>query len=193
MYKQSLLSASIVLALSSTSAFADDYALFDEVVVSATRTNQQLEDVAASVTVINDKDIEKNMVTDVNDLFKYTPGVTVTTNSRQGIQGINIRGMEGNRVKVIVDGVSQTSQFTPSGTQSYNFINSSRVDVDTDMLKSVEIVKGAASSLYGSDAIGGIVAFETKDPSDFLNGKDFGGTRSSTTLHLITHLANPLP
>ncbi|MGF1825307.1 TonB-dependent hemoglobin/transferrin/lactoferrin family receptor [Vibrio splendidus] len=175
MYKQSLLSASIVLALSSTSAFADDYALFDEVVVSSTRTNQQLEDVAASVTVINDKDIEKNMVTDVNDLFKYTPGVTVTTNSRQGIQGINIRGMEGNRVKVIVDGVSQTSQFTPSGTQSYNFINSSRVDIDTDMLKSVEIVKGAASSLYGSDAIGGIAAFETKDPSDFLKGKDFGG------------------
>ncbi|PMJ83285.1 TonB-dependent hemoglobin/transferrin/lactoferrin family receptor [Vibrio splendidus] len=175
MYKQSLLSASIVLALSSTSAFAEDYALFDEVVVSSTRTNQQLEDVAASVTVINDKDIEKNMVTDVNDLFKYTPGVTVTTNSRQGVQGINIRGMEGNRVKVIVDGVSQTSQFTPSGTQSYNFINSSRVDVDTDMLKSVEIVKGAASSLYGSDAIGGIAAFETKDPSDFLKGKDFGG------------------
>ncbi|MEZ9422477.1 TonB-dependent hemoglobin/transferrin/lactoferrin family receptor [Vibrio lentus] len=175
MYKQSLLSASIVLALSSTSAFADDYALFDEVVVSSTRTNQQLEDVAASVTVINDKDIEKNMVTDVNDLFKYTPGVTVTTNSRQGIQGINIRGMEGNRVKVIVDGVSQTNQFTPSGTQKYNYINSSRVDVDTDMLKSVEIVKGAASSLYGSDAIGGIAAFETKDPSDFLKGRDFGG------------------
>ncbi|EGU44232.1 TonB-dependent hemoglobin/transferrin/lactoferrin family receptor [Vibrio splendidus] len=175
MYKQSLLSASIVLALSSTSALAEDYALFDEVVVSSTRTNQQLEDVAASVTVINDKDIEKNMVTDVEDLFKYTPGVTVTTSSRQGIQGINIRGMEGNRVKVIVDGVSQTNQFTPSGTQSYNFINSSRIDVDTDMLKSVEIVKGAASSLYGSDAIGGIAAFETKDPSDFLKGRDFGG------------------
>lgn len=175
MYKQSLLSASIVLALSSTSAFAEDYALFDEVVVSASRSEQQLEDVAASVTVINDKDIEKNMVTDVNDLFKYTPGVTVTTNSRQGIQGINIRGMEGNRVKVIVDGVSQTNQFTPSGTQKYNYINSSRVDVDTDMLKSVEIVKGAASSLYGSDAIGGIAAFETKDPSDFLKGRDFGG------------------
>ncbi|MEF1280957.1 TonB-dependent hemoglobin/transferrin/lactoferrin family receptor [Vibrio fortis] len=174
MYKKSLLSASIILAVS-PALHAEEYSLFDEVVVSSTRTNQQLEDVAASVAVINDKDIESKMMNSVEDLFRYTPGVTVTTNSRQGIQGINIRGMEGNRVKVIVDGVSQTNQFTPSGTQQYNFINSSRVDVDVDMLKSVEVVKGAASSLYGSDAIGGIAAFETKDPSDFLKGRDFGG------------------
>lgn len=174
MYKKSLLSASIILAVS-PALHAEEYSLFDEVVVSSTRTNQQLEDVAASVAVINDKDIESKMMNSVEDLFRYTPGVTVTTNSRQGIQGINIRGMEGNRVKVIVDGVSQTNQFTPSGTQKYNYINSSRVDVDTDLLKSVEVVKGAASSLYGSDAIGGIAAFETKDPSDFLKGRDFGG------------------
>ncbi|AIW16327.1 TonB-dependent hemoglobin/transferrin/lactoferrin family receptor [Vibrio tubiashii] len=174
MYKKTFLSASIVLALAST-AHAEEYALFDEVVVSATRTNQQLEDVAASVAVISDEEIERNLTTGVEDLFKYTPGVTVQSNSRQGIQGINIRGMEGNRVLVLVDGVAQTNQFSPSGGQSYNFINSSRVDLDTDMLKSVEVVKGSASSLYGSDAIGGIVAFETKDPEDFLKGRDTGG------------------
>lgn len=174
MYKRSLLSASIVFALTST-AYAQEYALFDEVVVSATRTNQQLQDIAASVDVLSDEEIEHNMTTGVEDLFRYTPGVTVQTNSRQGIQGINIRGMEGNRVLVLVDGVAQSNQFSPSGAQGYNFINSSRVDLDTDMLKSAEVVKGSASSLYGSDAIGGIVAFETKDPEDFLKGRETSG------------------
>ena len=51
-----------------------------------------------------------------------------------------------------------------------------RLALDIDMIKSVEVVKGSASSLYGSDGIGGIVAFQTKDPSDFLKeGETFGG------------------
>ncbi|CAH6893822.1 TonB-dependent receptor [Vibrio chagasii] len=173
MYKQSLLSASIVLALSSTSALAEDYALFDEVVVSSTRTNQTLINTAASVTVISDKQIEENMAKDVNEIFEYTPGVTMNSSSRQGAQTINIRGMEGKRVKILVDGSSQPGSFDGG---PYAFINSSGISIDPDMLKSVEIIKGAASSLHGSDAIGGVVAFETKDPSDFLkDGEDFGG------------------
>ncbi|MGR5258806.1 TonB-dependent hemoglobin/transferrin/lactoferrin family receptor [Vibrio astriarenae] len=179
-YKQTALSAAILLALSSGSALAQDNhtstespsARADEVmVITATRSSSPIEDTAASVAIITADDIEANMVTDLGDLFKYTPGVTVESTSRQGVQGINIRGMSGNRVKVTVDGVAQSNQFK----NSYDFINSSRADVDPDMLKAVGVVKGAASSLHGSDAVGGIVAFETKDPSDFLRGKDFGG------------------
>ncbi len=157
--------------LLSAPALAEESVSFDEVVVSATRTNSQLQDTAASVTVISDENIEQDMITGLDDLFKYTPGVTVETNARQGVQSINIRGIEGNRIKVLVDGVAQGNQFD-SGS---NFVNSARVEVDTDLVKSVEIVKGAASSLHGSDAIGGIVAFETKDPADFLRGREFGG------------------
>ncbi|NLS12902.1 TonB-dependent hemoglobin/transferrin/lactoferrin family receptor [Vibrio sp. SM6] len=183
MYKQSLLSVSILAAISpalyanealANEAMADDAMVFDEVVVSATRSNTQIVDTAASVAVISEADIEDNMIESLEDLFKYTPGVSVQTNPRQGVQSINIRGVEGNRVKVLVDGVSQGNQFTPGGPNS-NFINSARVDIDTDLVKAVEIVKGAASSLHGSDAIGGIVAFETKDPADFLKDGDFGG------------------
>ncbi|MHA2849694.1 TonB-dependent hemoglobin/transferrin/lactoferrin family receptor [Vibrio harveyi] len=170
MYKKSILSASILLALAH-GAQAEEHSTFNEVVVTATRTNSQIEDTAASVSVVTDQDIEDGMITGLDDLFKYTPGVTVETNARQGVQSINIRGIEGNRIKVLVDGIAQGNQFD-SGN---NFINSSRVEVDTDLVKAVEIVKGAASSLHGSDAIGGIVAFETKDPSDFLKGRDFGG------------------
>jgi hemoglobin/transferrin/lactoferrin receptor protein len=170
MYKKSILSASILIALSQ-GAYAEGTSTFNEVVVSATRTNSQIEDTAASVAVVTDENIEESMITGLDELFEYTPGVTVKTNPRQGVQSINIRGIEGNRIKVLVDGVSQGNQFE-SGS---NFINSSRVEVDTDLVKAVEVVKGAASSLHGSDAIGGIVAFETKDPSDFLKGRDFGG------------------
>ncbi|MDD1782598.1 TonB-dependent hemoglobin/transferrin/lactoferrin family receptor [Enterovibrio sp. ZSDZ35] len=170
MCKKSLLSASILLALSS-GVNAEEPITFDEVVVSATRTNTQIQDTAASVTVIGEQQIEEEMITGLEDLFKYTPGVTVETNSRQGVQSINIRGIEGNRIKVLVDGVALGNQFESGNS----FINSARVDVDTDLLKAVEVVKGAASSLHGSDAIGGIVAFETKDPADFLKDSDFGG------------------
>ncbi|WP_406732947.1 TonB-dependent hemoglobin/transferrin/lactoferrin family receptor [Vibrio scophthalmi] len=170
MIKQTQL-ALLISAVLSAPTLAEEVYSFDEVVVSATRTNNQLDDVAASVSVITDTEIENDMVTGLDDLFKYTPGVTVETNARQGVQGINIRGIEGNRIKVLVDGVSQGNQFDSGGT----FLNSSRVEVDTDLLKSVEVVKGAASSLQGSDAIGGIVAFETKDPADFLQGRDVGG------------------
>ncbi|HCG7546116.1 TPA: TonB-dependent hemoglobin/transferrin/lactoferrin family receptor [Vibrio parahaemolyticus] len=170
MYNKSILSASILIVLSQ-GAYAEDHSTFNEVVVTATRTNSQIEDTAASVAVVTDKNIEESMVTGLDDLFEYTPGVTVKTNSRQGVQSINIRGIEGNRIKVLVDGVSQGNQFESGNT----FINSARVNVDTDLIKAVEIVKGAASSLHGSDAIGGIVAFETKDPADFLKGRNFGG------------------
>ncbi|PMK01177.1 TonB-dependent hemoglobin/transferrin/lactoferrin family receptor [Vibrio sp. 10N.261.55.A7] len=172
MYNKTPLAVMVTAILASNSVLAEEVYTLDEVVVSTTRTNQTIQDTAASVTVISDEDIEENMVNDVAGLFSYTPGVDVQSDSRQGIQSINIRGMEGNRVKILVDGVSQPNQFK----NSFSFINSGRVDVDVDMLKSVEVVKGAASSLQGSDAIGGIVSFQTKNPSDFLKeGKDFGG------------------
>ncbi len=144
-----------------------------EITVTAARSQQTLESVAASVSVIGSEELEADMAQNLNDVFEYTPGVSINNASRQGAQNINIRGMEGKRVKIIVDGVSQPGVFDGG---SYEFINSSAVSVDVDMLKSVEVVKGTASSLHGSDAIGGIVAFETKGPQDFLkDGKDLGG------------------
>lgn len=71
MYKKSLLSSAIMLALV-PSAYADDYASFDEVVVSTTRLNTQITDTAASVAVINASDIEQQMTEDIEGLFKYT-------------------------------------------------------------------------------------------------------------------------
>ncbi|KGK11894.1 TonB-dependent hemoglobin/transferrin/lactoferrin family receptor [Vibrio navarrensis] len=190
MYNKTFLSASILLALSA-SVQAEEYGLFDEIVVSATRTNQTIDSVAASVAVVTEEQLEENMTKNVSDVFEYVPGVTVNSSQRQGVQNINIRGMEGKRVKIIVDGASQPGVFSGG---PYEFINSSAVTVEPDMLKSVEVVKGAASSLHGSDAIGGVVAFETKDPKDFLkDGKDRGGqvkvTYSSEDNSFSEHVA----
>ncbi|MDP2572377.1 TonB-dependent hemoglobin/transferrin/lactoferrin family receptor [Vibrio penaeicida] len=172
-FKKPLLTASILIALS-TPTLANEQ-VNETVVVTATKTNQALEDVAASVAVITDAEIESNMSNNIADVFDYTPGVTIENAGRQGIQGINIRGLSGNRVQIVVDGVVQPDQYDPGGPSG--FVRSGRLNFDPEMIKSVEVVKGSASSLYGSDAIGGIAAFKTKSASDFLapSGDDFGG------------------
>ena len=171
MLKKSRLALIITATLAAYNVTAEVYTV-DKVVVSATRSNQAIENTAAAVVVISDETIEKNITRNIDELFSYTPGVDIQSDSRQGVQSVNIRGLQGNRIKIVVDGVSQANQFE----NNYSFINSGRVDVDVDMLKSVEVVKGASSSLQGSDAIGGVVSFQTKDPIDFLSkDNDFGG------------------
>ena len=138
--------------------------LMNQVTVTATRTERQLDDVASSVSVVTAEDAEKNMVTNIRDLVKYEPGVNVTSDSRFGLGSFNVRGMDQNRVKVTVDGVSQAKSFDSTKM----FLRSQRNYFDIENMKALEVVKGPASTLHGSDAIGGVVAFVTKDPADYL-------------------------
>ncbi|CAE6939258.1 TonB-dependent hemoglobin/transferrin/lactoferrin family receptor [Vibrio sp. B1FLJ16] len=164
MYKKSLLSVSIVLALTNT-AQAQDTSQFKEVVVSATRTEQNITDVSASVESVSSKDIDRTLSKNLYDAVQYTPGVEATTDGRFGISGFNIRGMEGDRVKIVVDGVQQATPFNPGGG-GVQAIYPNAVELDT--LTSIEINKGPSSTLYGSDAMAGVVVLKTKDPSDVL-------------------------
>lgn len=154
----------------------------DEVTVSATRSEKKIEDVPATVSVITAEKIEENLVVDIKDLVRFEPGVAVRnsparfgaaqgTTGRDGNAGFNIRGLEGNRVLIQVDGIRTPDAYS-FGAQSVG-----RGDyVDLDILKSVEIVRGPASALYGSDGLAGSVSFTTKDPSDFLkDGKTYAG------------------
>lgn len=146
------------------------------ITVTATRTPQKIEDVPVTVSVITDRQIADQLASDVKDLVRFEPGVSVRrapsrfgaaqgVTGRDGNAGFNIRGLEGNRVLIQVDGVRVPDGFD-FGAQS-----AGRGDyVDVGLVKSVEILRGPASALYGSDGLAGAVSFVTSDPVDFLRG-----------------------
>ncbi|MBB3824582.1 TonB-dependent hemoglobin/transferrin/lactoferrin family receptor [Xanthomonas arboricola] len=139
---------------------------FDRLQVTATRTQRALVDVPGTVDVIDREQLDNQLVRELKDLFRYTPGVSVTTNSGRftGASGIRVRGLDGNRVAILVDNVPVPDTFAFG-----SYLNANRNFIDLETLKRVEVVRGPASALYGSDALGGVVAFVTKDPSDYLS------------------------
>src|SRR3990172_1691208 len=179
------IAAAVIVSLAATSAYpqqpAPETVRLPEVSVSATRTERDVNEVPATVTVIPGEEIEQKQVRDIRDLIRYEPGVEVPTNtagggpgtftrnpSRPGNSGYSIRGIEGNRVQIVVDGIR-----VPDGFSFGSFAAPSRDLVDLDLLSRVEILRGPASSLYGSDALGGVVIYTTVDPADLL--KRLGG------------------
>lgn len=176
-----LLGATAVLALSTGAAHAEDAAaVVEPVVVTATRTEKPADEVPVTASVITSQQIDDRLVGDIKDLIKYEPGVSVRTSparfnaagsgtGRDGDSGFNIRGLEGNRVLITVDGVRIPDAF------DFGAQNVGRGGyADLEMIKSVEIVRGPSSALYGSDGLTGSVSFFTKDPEDFLkDGKSW--------------------
>ena len=163
---QSALDAAATAAVPAPSGAAVE---FDRVVVTATRTERVVADVPNTVDIIDRERMDELIVRDLADLFRYEPGITVGTGfGRFGIGDIRIRGLGGNRVRIQTDGIPVPDAFSIG-----SFSNANRNFVDLDTLKRVEVVRGPGSSLYGSDALGGVVSFTTKDPADYLGeGKD---------------------
>ncbi|WP_261817709.1 TonB-dependent hemoglobin/transferrin/lactoferrin family receptor [Vibrio gallicus] len=164
MYNKTALALAIGTICASTAVFAEQTYTFDEVVVSATRTQQNKSDVSSSVETVNRDDLDAQMNSSLKDTLNYTPGVQVQGSGRFGVSGFNIRGMEDSRVKVMVDGVQQPVPYNPGATQQRKYSNT----IETDTLAGIEVNKGASSSLYGSDALGGVVLMRTKNPEDVL-------------------------
>lgn len=183
-----LAAASTAALLASTAHAADNTSVpndaneVDKVTVTATRSEKTISQAPATVSVISSDEMEDGLVKDIKDLVRDEPGVAVRTaparftaagasTGRDGNAGFNIRGLEGNRVLIVVDGVRVPDGFA-FGAQS-----TGRGDyVDLDILKSVEIVRGPASALYGADGLAGSVSFITKDPSDILKpGQNIAG------------------
>lgn len=143
-----------------------------EVVVSATRTERKAAEAPGSVSVLTRSEMDRQNVQQLTDIPRYEPDVSVpfaaggtgpVGRSRSGAQSFNIRGVDGNRVLFTIDGIRQPDQFNFGGSTTIG-----RDYLDVNAYKRVEILKGSASGLYGSDAIGGVVTFVTLDPSDLL-------------------------
>lgn len=113
-------------------------------------------------------ELQQQQAQNIADVVRFVPGVTTTDMGRFGANGFNIRGLDGDRVAITVDGLSLGETLDPPTFVAYEFFRSARGGVDIDALKQVEIIKGADAIAAGSGALAGAVLFVTKDPADYL-------------------------
>lgn len=141
-------------------------AQLDNVVVSATRVAEDPNNINRPLDVVTREDIESQAPQSVPEALRFKPNVSVTGGPRSGSQEVNIRGLSGEKVLQSVDGVRQVFE---SGHRPSYFL-------DPELIKSIEVIKGPASSLWGSGAVGGVVAQNTINGTDLIQGDNkFGG------------------
>ncbi|MDX3774650.1 TonB-dependent hemoglobin/transferrin/lactoferrin family receptor [Chromatiaceae bacterium AAb-1] len=171
--QRSLLALAITMALPVVAATADNQttpARLKAVEVKA-EAIAETKSTAKQVEIVSSKNLEEQQAQNIADAVRFIPGVTTTDMGRFGANGFNIRGLDGDRVAMTVDGLSLGETLDPPTFIAYEFFRSARGGVDLDSLKQVEIVKGADAIAAGSGALGGAVLFVTKDPADYLNAE----------------------
>lgn len=135
-------------------------------VIVASRLQEPIAQVVSSVAVVKREDLEKQVVADSADAVRYVPGLRVDADAtRFGSRGFAIRGLGGNRVRTEIDGVP-----LPDGYAVGRFSSAGRDLINLEAIDRVEIMRGPASTLYGSDALAGIVALRTRSIDDLLDG-----------------------
>lgn len=127
----------------------------DPVVVTATRTAQSAADSLAAVTILDRAAIEASQARSLTELLAGLPGVQVTSNGGYGkTSSVHLRGSNANHVLVLVDGMRLGS--ATLGSVPFE-------DLPLESIERIEIVRGPRSSLYGADAIGGVIQIFTRD------------------------------
>lgn len=155
-----------------TSAFAQEKtASLEEIIVTATRTDKELENAPGIVSIITKKDIEKRHVTNIDELVNTVSGV-FNLNRPQGMEPlVSLRGFpDQSRTLLMMDGVAMNNAYT-GGVQFRGLLL-------PDDVERIEIVKGPFSSLYGGYAMGGVVNIMTKMPekSEFTLKTGYGSS-----------------
>ena len=149
-----LISASLLGLASSTNTFAAENINLDDIVVVASRIPQSRESVIGDVTIINRDEIEHAGQSTLVELLQSQPGVEVTSNGGAGaLSNVYLRGSGANQIVLLLDGIRVNS--VTAGTTYFGNIPLSQID-------HIEILRGPASSLYGQDAIGGVIQIFTK-------------------------------
>ena len=165
-----LLSSSLIPAASAREA--------DEIVlVTAARTPIPAEDATASVTVLDEADIEARDTGFIADMLRTVPGLAVSRSGAGGqLTQIRLRGSEANHVLVLIDGVEAASPFT--GEADFAHLN-------FDDLTRIEVARGEQSALWGPDAIGGVIRLTSagapgqREATARIEAGDFGALRAS--------------
>ncbi len=152
-----------------------DVMQMDAITVTATRQEEKILNVPQTINVITRQTMDDHNVNNIEEMLRHTPGVhvdrqTSLANSAFGGSGsITMRGVGGNRILTVVDGDRVMESAGVTGDVG------NRMFVDPQMLKAAEISRGPASTLWGADAMGGMVSYQTLDPVDLLKGDVIGG------------------
>ncbi len=143
------------------------------VVITATRTSVSEERVIAPIAVIDREELDRSLAPDVADLLRFQGGIEVARNGGPGqVTSVFIRGAESDHTLVLIDGVRLNS-----GTSGLAAIQ----NVSPDLIERIEIVKGPRSSLYGSEAVGGVINIITRGAEDTAGVRaEAGGGRYGT-------------
>ena len=163
----------------------------DQLSIIATRSEKSVMQTAGSDAVINEEDLRRRGSTMLGEALKYEPGVSVPFDFTgadplvpyltSGENSINIRGMEGNRIQISVDGILQPQEFFTAGGMA----GAGRIYFDPATLSQIELFKSASSSLYGSEAMGGSVNGRTVSPEQLL-GQSVRGKKARNTVSYST-------
>ena len=124
-------------------------------------------DYPGQVSVVSRDEIELYSPSNVSDMLRDLPGIEFSGGPRRTGETPSIRGFGGENVLILLDGARQ----------SFISAHDGRFFVDPDLIRTAEVVRGPASALYGSGAIGGVLALETVDATDLLEGDETVGAR----------------
>ncbi|MDD2337110.1 MAG: TonB-dependent receptor plug domain-containing protein [Geobacteraceae bacterium] len=160
-----------------THAFGQDSSQLEEIVVTANRNEAALDEIGSSISVITREEIDRSKKPFVLDLLRTVPALDVVQSGGPGgLTSVSIRGAASEYTLVLLDGVRMNDPSTPGA--SYDFAN-----LTTDNIERIEVLRGPQSTLYGSDAMGGVINIITRQgtgkPSGFVSAE--GGSFGTAT------------
>ncbi|WP_298675487.1 TonB-dependent siderophore receptor [uncultured Sphingomonas sp.] len=155
----------------STSSLQSDAAAGPDVIVAANREARAASTIGQSVTVLDAETITRRQAVIVSDLLRQVPGVTVTRNGGPGTStSVNIRGADSDQTVALIDGIKLNDPSSPGGGFNFGTLLIGNI-------ARIEVLRGAQSVLWGSQAIGGVVNLITRQPTEALavNARVEGG------------------
>ncbi|MGM0825989.1 MAG: TonB-dependent receptor domain-containing protein [Pseudomonadota bacterium] len=186
-YTRTVLSSAVALAMSSTAAYAQQNDQLDNIVVSASGFEQAMVDAPASISVVSREELERKRVTSIADALRDVEGVDVGGSvGKTGGRNISMRGMPSDYTLILIDGRRQNTagSVTPNGFGE----TSTSFFPPVASIERIEVIRGPMSTLYGSDAMGGVINIITRKvdrewtgsigvENTFNEDRDFGDRR----------------
>ncbi|MGM0543346.1 MAG: TonB-dependent receptor domain-containing protein [Pseudomonadota bacterium] len=186
-YTRTVLSGAVALAMSSTAAVAQQNDQLDNIVVSASGFEQAMVDAPASISVVSREELERKRVSSIADALRDVEGVDVGGQvGKTGGRNIRMRGMPSDYTLILIDGRRQNAagSVTPNGFGE----TSTSFFPPVASIERIEVIRGPMSTLYGSDAMGGVINIITRKvdrewtgsigvENTFNEDRDFGDRR----------------